>query len=331
MPGPHLKPGSAALDEAAARFRQLRDRPDDPELQQALRAWMSADPEHARAADLVAGAWSSSAGAAALPRMRALRRSAHDAEPRFGEARSRPMTLRLAVMVVVLLAVVGSVAIAMMDTRMVRENYVTARAERLDVVLPDGSKLRINGDSEVRVGFGWLRRDVQLLRGEAEFVVAKDQLRPFVVDAGTMSVHAVGTDFTVRLEGEAVSVVLVEGLVALRPTTASFAPVMLHPGSKAVLSKGVTGPAVRKVDIAGELAWRDGLLMFNRTPLAEALREFARYTGHRVSLQAADLGRLEISGSFRTTDLQPFLEIVSRIHPVQWQRRDDGTFSVDRR
>ncbi|MDB5364582.1 MAG: anti-FecI sigma factor FecR, partial [Rhodospirillales bacterium] len=164
-----------------------------------------------------------------------------------------------------------------------------------------------------------------------EFLVAKDQLRPFVVDAGAMTVHAVGTDFTVRLEGDAVAVVLIEGLVALRPETASFTPMMLQPGSKAVLSKGTAGPTVRKVDIAGELAWRDGQLMFNRTPLAEALREFARYTGHRVSLQSPDLARLEISGSFRTTDLQPFLEIVSRIHPVQWQRRDDGTFSVNRR
>ncbi|MDB5365453.1 MAG: sigma factor regulatory protein FecR, partial [Rhodospirillales bacterium] len=172
-PGRHLKPSAAALDEAAARFRQLRDRPDDSELQQALRAWMSADPEHVRALDLVAGAWKNSASAGGLPSMRALRRSAHRVEPRFGEAPSRRTALRRAIAVVLLAAVTGSVAVATMDARRVRETYVTERGERLDAVLPDGSKLRINGDSEVRVGFGWLRRDVRLVRGEVEFLVAK--------------------------------------------------------------------------------------------------------------------------------------------------------------
>ncbi len=124
---------------------------------------------------------------------------------------------------------------------------------------------------------------------------------------------------------------LFEGVVNLQPETASFTPVTLQPASKAILSANAPRPVVNRIDPAIELAWRDGQIMLNRTPLADALQEFARYTGTQVALQTPEIGRLQISGTFRNTDLQSFLDVISRVHPVRWLRAQDGTYRLERR
>src|SRR3546814_20733195 len=47
------------------------------------------------------------------------------------------------------------------------------------------------------------------------FRVAHDDLRPFIVDAGVCRSTALGTQFQVQREGEAVSVMLLEGSVGI--------------------------------------------------------------------------------------------------------------------
>ena len=56
---------------------------------------------------------------------------------------------------------------------------------------------------------------MQLVRGEAHFVVAADASRPFVVSAGAVSVRAVGTEFVVRYSAREIGVLVTEGRVAV--------------------------------------------------------------------------------------------------------------------
>jgi transmembrane sensor len=311
-----IAPSDALLAEAAARFRRLRDAPDDLGAVADMRAWMQQDLEHAVAADMVAATWRGSEGAAvdaaALPVRRAWVRPALAAS-------------------LLLLAVAVGAFVASSIPRM-EATYETVRGERLDVALADGSRLRLNGNSRIDVVLGLFGRDLRLVQGEAEFVVAKDRLRPFVVDAGKLTVRAVGTDFTVRRdEDSAVAVVLVEGVVAIQSVGTGFAPLTMLAGTKMTLASGAASPLVRKVDPANELAWRDGQILFNRAPLSDALREFARYTGMRIDIAAADLGRLEVSGAFKANDLQSFLDIVARAYPLKWRRVGDATYLIERR
>src|SRR3546814_4407377 len=86
--------------------------------------------------------------------------------------------------------------------------------------LRDGSAVTLNSNSEIDVDFDEGIRHVRLLRGEALFDVAKDSIRPFVVEADSTRVTAVGTSFTVnRVSGRDVQVLVREGVVELADST----------------------------------------------------------------------------------------------------------------
>src|SRR5262249_36863484 len=79
----------------------------------------------------------------------------------------------------------------------------------------DGSTIVLNTDTEIDADLARGTRSIKLIRGEAEFEVAKDSRRPFLVYAGDHLVKAVGTAFTVCLRQKNVEVMVSEGVVEL--------------------------------------------------------------------------------------------------------------------
>ena len=62
--------------------------------------------------------------------------------------------------------------------------YETAVGERSTFTLSDGSIVTLNTNSELTVHYSDTRREARLARGEANFEVAKNRAKPFVVRAG---------------------------------------------------------------------------------------------------------------------------------------------------
>jgi len=93
------------------------------------------------------------------------------------------------------------------------QEYTTTVNGYQHLALEDGSLVQLNADSRVRVSFSPEERRVELLRGEATFIVAKNHARPFWVEAGRVAVRAVGTVFNVRLDPRDIAVLVTEGQV----------------------------------------------------------------------------------------------------------------------
>src|SRR3546814_9440141 len=89
----------------------------------------------------------------------------------------------------------------------------TAKIENLQ--LQDGSKVQLDLGASLTVRLSPDKRDIELRQGRVMFRVAHDASRPFIVDAGAGRITALGTQFQVQREGEAVSVMLLEGSVGI--------------------------------------------------------------------------------------------------------------------
>ena len=74
-------------------------------------------------------------------------------------------------------------------------------------------------------------RLVVLEKGQARFDVAHDTSRPFIVHAGGEQIVAVGTQFDVRWTQDRLSVVLVQGQVAVLPARDARVPVATDAGA----------------------------------------------------------------------------------------------------
>ena len=190
----------------------------------------------------------------------------------------------------------------------------TAKGEVRRVPLPDGSSVTLNTASVIRVSYSDTARNIELVEGEALFDVAKDRKRPFIVRAGDMEVKAVGTSFTVhRQQDGAVKVLVREGVVEVRHSLTApvirvaanvmaVAPTPMPHEVDPVVRTVAVGPS----DVARGIAWRDGLLSFDGDTLADAARQFERYSDTRIVIDDPTLAHETITGLFSANDPEGF-------------------------
>ena len=195
------------------------------------------------------------------------------------------------------------------------------------MTLSDGTVVQLNTGGEVRERFTAATRHVTLTRGEAHFAVAKNPTRPFIVQAGSLQVRAVGTAFNINLQSAAVDVIVTEGRVQL--TTGTPDAPALNAGERATLRRAADGPTlvVARIDAAAitqTLAWREPLMRLGGATLAELAAEFERATGRRLVLADPALADLRFGGRFRADDIDGFTHLLATTLDLDVERAADG-------
>ncbi len=190
--------------------------------------------------------------------------------------------------------------------------HTTVGGHRI-VPLVDGSKVELNTASDLRTAVSEQHREVWLDRGEAYFEIAHMEGRPFVVHAGSRTVTVLGTKFSVRRDGDKVTVSVIEGRVkiddAVRPDAVPAA--IITAGDVAVARGPSTLLAAKSEErVQSALAWRDGVLNFDRTTLAEAVAEFNRYNVRQIRIGDAETGDIRIGGTFQASNVDAFVRLL---------------------
>lgn len=209
------------------------------------------------------------------------------------------------------------------------DQYTTPVGGLQNLSLQDGSHITLNTDTRLRASVGAHERRVELIRGEAFFDVAKDVQRPFVVEAGDRRIVVVGTQFSVRREGEEVRVVVTEGKVRIEKTQGATggrtdAPLLT---AGAVVQASRTNMQVREeggAHVEKLLSWRSGYVNFENVPLTEAVAEFNRYRESKILIEDPSIEALRIGGNFRSSSSEAFLAVLESGFAIDVQRRDGG-------
>lgn len=201
-------------------------------------------------------------------------------------------------------------------------SYSTRIGEQRLVVLQDGSRVRLNTDTKLRVRFGPNERRVILAKGEAFFEAAHDVGKPFVVEADGARVRAVGTKFDVRRNSGGVEVTLVEGRVQVGRAQTPNEAILLPNQRLTVTPAGLSLPAA--VDGLQAASWTTGRLVFHAVPLAAAVHEINRYTNRKIVLDIpAGLAGQPVSGSFDPGDPKAFVEAATTLLDLHADWSDD--------
>lgn len=200
--------------------------------------------------------------------------------------------------------------------------YQTAVGEQRFSILPDGTQVTLNTNSLLKVAFAGSTRDVTLVSGEALFDVAKDPAKPFVVHVDDREVRALGTSFVVYKTDDSFAVTLFEGKVSVGPhreaekgITASPGVVVLEPGQRWNL-KSRTVQQLTPLQLDAATQWRRQEVVFNETPLPEAVAEMNRYTERPMSITDARLDGRSVSGVFRIGDTDSFINTLTALYGV---------------
>lgn len=252
-------------------------------------------------------------------------------------ARARPEARRLllwprgAVAGAGLAAVVGAVALMGGDLLSRGDLIVGTRGVPEPIALADGSAVRLNGQSQVRVDLGVHERILRL-KGEGFFEVAPDKSRPFSVEVDGVRVTAVGTRFNVDQrqtpDGKVVEVVVFEGIVKV--VSGRGMTMKVHAGERATVSGGVVQRAalIRPEAETDVPSWAKGWLEFNEASLASVVEDLERATGVKVRLADPAVGRALISGRFAYDRPENALAAMVKIHGYKLTRQGTDQFEI---
>jgi transmembrane sensor len=209
--------------------------------------------------------------------------------------------------------------------------YRTQGAQHREVVLDDGSRITLGAKTSVEVRYTPERRLIYLEHGVALFTVAHDRDRPFVVFAGTGSVTALGTEFNIWRDLDRTKVTVTEGVVEVAPVSISrpASPAAAWPdhgervkkGQEITYTEDVLSSRVQTADLSAATAWREGRLVYRRTPLKYVISDVNRYFRQQLVLEDTHAGELEFTGAvpqnLSAMDFVRALEKVFRIEVVK--------------
>lgn len=192
------------------------------------------------------------------------------------------------------------------------QDYATGIGRFQAVRLADGTKVELNTNTRLRADVNDARRTVTLDSGEAYFDVVHDDKRPFTVYAGNRRITDIGTKFSVFRNGDDVRVTVREGKVRIEVMNGTGKQVLAETGH-VLVTKGLETLIITKPDsdIANDLSWRDGMLVFNQQTLAEAAEQFNRYN-HRQILVEGPARKIRIGGSFKADNVDVFVLLLHR-------------------
>lgn len=222
-------------------------------------------------------------------------------------------------------------------------NFQTAIGESKDIILPDQSKITLNTNSFVHIKYTPSARVINLLRGEIHIDVAHDTSRPLSVVTGNKIIQAVGTAFNVEVNNKQIELIVTDGKVLVAQQYTTAVPNLSNNGTSRVakdvslhstaVSKGeklnldFKGEITKKVekidaiDVAANLSWRQGSIIFRGESLSDAMTEISRYTN--INFELADDERLKqvhVAGMFKTGDVKGLLEVLNNNFNISYER-----------
>ncbi|WP_407430121.1 FecR family protein [Arcticibacter sp.] len=144
----------------------------------------------------------------------------------------------------------------------------TAYGTRKEVVLPDGSRVNLNSNSELRYSKFDLTKPREVwIQGEAFFQVShKKNNQKFVVHANDLNVQVIGTTFNVNSREEQTDVILSTGAIRLVINGASE-ELMLKPGEMVHYKHGSGPVKKRPANVSKYTAWKENYLTFENDSL----------------------------------------------------------------
>ncbi|MDD1979647.1 MULTISPECIES: FecR family protein [Pseudomonas] len=296
---------STPREQAALWFARLYNAAADHPERAQFEAWLAADPRHAAEYHEFAELWGDFA---CTQRTEALAQSMEQ-----NRQRQRRRLLQGSVLAVLL--ALGSVLGWHAHRYGALElDLQTDIGKRQVQQLRDGTELMLDADTHLHVHYAPHLRQVELLRGEAIFSVARQPERPFVIDSGLARIRVLGTRFVINRLPDRLRISVDHGVVQVDSLAKPGESQVLEAGQVAEVS--ADGRVQRLPRAASDaFTFENDRLVFEQADLAEVAASLSRY--RQTPVRAAPGKGPRISAVVQLSDVEGFLQSLPRVVPVR--------------
>ncbi|MDR2413881.1 MAG: FecR domain-containing protein [Odoribacteraceae bacterium] len=220
---------------------------------------------------------------------------------------TRALVSRVAATAAVIALVAGSWLLLVPSPR--ATTLVALPGETRASLLPDGSRVTLEGPSSLEYATGFDETREVSVTGTAYFEVTSDPRRPFIVHSALLDVRVLGTTFQVEGDATRAGVLVREGRVLVLPAGEQGGEVLVA-GMSAARVAGEDGLTVSPFDL-NRLSWKTGEFRFRDAPLSEVAALFNRH--FRVAISLPDsLSSLRVTASFDRPTLREALDVINQ-------------------
>lgn len=319
-------PKTASLSKAqkqAIRWQSsLSEKKCSDKVKQDFDNWLASSPENVDAFNMIQYFWDQ------FGHLQAVGESELNEARRLAKTTQTSRRLRSGTLALLFAAFGLTAAQPDLVLKLVSKHYQTAKGDTVSIKLSDGSTIKLNTDSDIRVAdiLGW--RKAWLENGEAWFTIHHDADKPFEVFAGHGHIVDIGTQFNVFSDANKTTVSVQEGEVALESDTSP--PLTLTANQQSSVDD--QGRVAEKTEINSEMigSWRSGVLIFQNQRLNEVLQQLSRYHQAEFSVLDVKVQNLVISGRFSTTKLDETLNTLSQAMNLNIKQYQRGQFLISK-
>ncbi|MBQ6690046.1 MAG: FecR domain-containing protein [Bacteroidales bacterium] len=205
------------------------------------------------------------------------------------------------------------------------EAFSVPCGKNVQLILTDGTRLWINGGTEVEIPVVFARnhRTVRLHSGEILLDVAKDEERPFIVDTYAGKVTVLGTRFDIMADEirNVFSTSLLEGSVTVMPKGEPETEYVLKPNEVLRMEDGEWSIS-RLKDPKAVSCWTDGIIDIADIPFDELMYRFELAFDVDIVIECENLPQLSYNrGKVRVSDgVMHALDVLSKASDFTYER-----------
>ena len=197
----------------------------------------------------------------------------------------------------------------------------TTYGSRSEVVLPDGSIVKLNAGSNLEYHFDKVSQTREVdFSGEAFFEVSKSK-KPFVIQtADGLKVKVLGTKFNLSTypEDRMAQTALFEGKVELSQNGST--PLILKPGEMASLDKKSNEIKYAEGEISHTTSWMQNKLYMENMSLRDVCTKLERWYDVKITLSDDQLGeKIHYTGVLKEQTVLDVLNALCRLSSIKYE------------
>lgn len=203
-------------------------------------------------------------------------------------------------------------------------NMEVPLGSQMNMLLPDGTKVCLNGGSEISYsqGFGVNNRDITL-EGEGYFEVKHNARLPLMIKTKNIELTDLGTKFDVcdYREDDEAHVVVDEGCIQIESGKTKRTAI-LRSNQRVAVDKNTGNFNLASMSQSEkENRWNNGLLNFYNLPMWEIAKDLSRAYGVEIMIKNSKVGNTKYCGLFscKNQDLNDILRILSATGTLKYK------------
>lgn len=208
-------------------------------------------------------------------------------------------------------------------------SFYTNKGVKGVVTLPDSSVVWLNSDTKLTYPerFTGKYREVKI-SGEAYFEVKRNPDAAMVVTTSKgLKIEVLGTKFLIRSyeEDTDAQATLFSGSIKLTSPNGGYQRDYvkeLKPLQSVIIEKNHSIRVIQKADTLKSIAWKNGTLIFEETPITEVLKKLERWHGTEFLVKDRSILSCKITAQFKSESIVQIMEVIKYCSPIDYKIKD---------